>query len=78
MGCGGGPPPRRFGQRKRGKILKLVKAQYRDFGPTLAAEYLGEEDGIAISKESLRQLLIGAGLWRAKRRRAEAVHVWRP
>jgi transposase len=70
--------PRRLGERKRGKILKLVKAKYRDFGPTLAAEYLGEEDGIAISKEALRQLLREAGLWRAKRRRAEEVHVWRP
>ena len=70
--------PRRLGERRRGKILKLVKAKYRDFGPTLAAEYLGEEDGIAISKETLRQLLTEAGLWRAKRRRAEEVHVWRP
>ncbi len=70
--------PRRLGEQRRGKILKLVKAKYRDFGPTLAAEYLGEEDGIAISKETLRQLLTEAGLWRAKRRRAEEVHVWRP
>jgi transposase len=70
--------PRRLGERRRNQILKLVKAKYRDFGPTLAAEYLGEEDGIAISKETLRQLLTAAGLWRAKRRRAEEVHVWRP
>ena len=70
--------PRRLGERRRNKILQLVKAQYRDFGPTLAAEYLGENDGIAISKEALRQLLIEAGLRRAKRRRAEEVHVWRP
>jgi len=56
----------------------LVKRQYHDFGPTLAAEYLQEKDGIAISKEALRQLLIEAGWWRCKRRRAEEVHVWRP
>ena len=70
--------PRRLGDRRRGKILRLVKAKYGDFGPTLAAEYLREEDGIAISKETLRQVLIAAGLWRAKRRRAEEVHLWRP
>jgi transposase len=69
---------RRIGERRRNKILQRVKAQYHDFGPTLAAEYLGEKDGITISKEALRQLLIEAGWWRAKRRRAEEVHVWRP
>jgi len=77
-GLRGRASPRRLGERRRGQILKLVKAKYRDFGPTLAAEYLREEDGIAISKETLRQLLTEAGLWRAKRRRAEEVHVWRP
>jgi hypothetical protein len=77
-GLRGRASPRRLGERRRNKILKLVRAQYHDFGPTLAAEYLGEKDGIAISKEALRQLLIKAGLWRAKRRRAEEVHVWRP
>jgi transposase len=60
-------PPRRLGERRRGQILQLVKAKSRDFGPTLAAEYLGEKEGIVISKESLRQLLIEAGLWRANR-----------
>jgi transposase len=70
--------PQRLGERRRKKVLQLVKAQYHDFGPTLAAEYLKEKDGIAISKETLRQLLIQAGLWRAKRRQAEEVHVWRP
>ena len=70
--------PRRLGERRRGQILKLVKAKYGDLGPTVVAEYLREEDGIAISKETLRQVLIAAGLWRAKRRRAEEVHLWRP
>src|SRR5215472_8687126 len=70
--------PRRLGEGRRKQILKLVKRQYHDFGPTLAAEYLQEKDGIAISKEALRQLLIEAGWWRCKRRRAEEVHVWRP
>jgi hypothetical protein len=56
----------------------LVKGQYHDFGPTLAAEYLKDKDGIRISKEALRQLLIEAGWWRCKRRRTAEVHVWRP
>jgi len=70
--------PRQLGEPRREQILALVKARYHDFGPTLAAEYLQEKEGIAISKETLRQLMIEAGLWRVKRRRAEEVHVWRP
>jgi hypothetical protein len=62
----------------RTKVLKLVKAKYRDFGPTLACEYLAQDDGVEVSKETLRQMLIAAGLRRGKRRRVEEVHGWRP
>jgi transposase len=68
---------RRLEESVRVKVLKLVKAKYHDFGPTLACEYLARNDGVKISKEALRQLLIGAGLRRVKRRRVEAVHEWR-
>jgi transposase len=69
---------RRLPESLRAKVLKLVKAKYRDFGPTLACEYLAQDDGVEVSKETLRQLLIGAGMRRGKRRRVEEVHVWRP
>lgn len=59
------------------KAVKLVKREYADFGPTLAAEYLAKEHGVRVSKETLRQWLIEAGVWRRKRRRVEEVHVWR-
>src|SRR2546427_1093673 len=49
-----------------------------DFGPTLACEYLAKDHQVEVSKETLRQWLIGAGLRRVKRRKAEEVHVWRP
>jgi hypothetical protein len=62
----------------RARVLKLVKAKYRDFGPTLACEYLAKDDAVEMSKETLRQLLIAAGLRRRKRRQVEEVHVWRP
>jgi transposase len=68
---------RRLEESVRVKALKLVKAKYHDFGPTLACEYLARNDGVKISKEALRQLLIGAGLRRVKRRRVEEVHEWR-
>jgi transposase len=60
------------------KAVEAVKRHYRDFGPTLAAEYLLQECSIGISREALRQLLIREGVWKAKPRRINEVHVWRP
>jgi transposase len=69
---------RRLPESLRSRVGKLVKAKYRDFGPTLACEYLAKNDGVEVSKETLRQMLMAAGLWRRKRRQVEEVHVWRP
>jgi hypothetical protein len=33
---------------------------------------------VRVSKETLRQWLMEAGLWKARRRKVEEVHVWRP
>jgi hypothetical protein len=50
------------------RIVKRHQERYADFGPTLACEKL-EEDGFAISPNTLRGLLKGRGLWRRRRRR---------
>jgi len=68
---------RRLAEAVRQKVVKLVKREYADFGPTLAAEYLAEQHGVEISKETLRRILMTAGVWKRKRRRVEEVHVWR-
>ena len=60
---------RRIGSAERERVLGLVRERYSDFGPTLAAEYLREHHGYAHSVETLRQWMLGAGLWRAKRQR---------
>jgi hypothetical protein len=57
--------------------VRLVKWEYRDFGPTLATEYLAEKHQVKIGRETLRKLLMEAGVWKRKRRRVEEVHVWR-
>src|SRR3989475_9019880 len=67
---------RRLPESLRTKTLKLVEAQYRDFGPTLACEYLAKDHEVEVSKETLRQWLIGAGLRRGKRRKGEEGGVW--
>jgi len=69
---------RRLSEKLRRKVLKLVEARYRDFGPTLACEYLAKDHEVRVSKETLRQLLMAAGRWRARRRKVEEVHLWRP
>src|SRR5579863_717364 len=51
---------------------------YRGFGPTLAAEYLHKRHRLTVSKETLRQWMTKAGLWRAGHRRVVEVHQWRP
>ena len=45
---------RRLPESLRRRALKLVKAKYRDFGPTLASEYLAKDDAVEVSKETLR------------------------
>jgi len=50
---------------------------WHDYGPTLAAEELAEQHGIKVSRETLRQWLIEAKLWRRRRARIEQAHVWR-
>jgi transposase-like protein len=50
---------------------------WHDYGPTLAVEELAEQHGIAISRETLRQWLIEAKLWRSRRAQVKQVHVWR-
>ncbi|WP_176592847.1 ISNCY family transposase [Sphingobium sp. EM0848] len=66
----GRPSNRRHSEAFRGRILSIVREHYHDFGPTLAREYLAERHAISIGCETLRQLMIEAGIWqdRAARR----------
>jgi hypothetical protein len=59
-----------YRQQKQAKL-------WHDYGPTLAAEELAEQHGIQVSRETLRQWLIEAKLWRRRRARIEQAHVWR-
>src|SRR5439155_1726993 len=46
---------RRLPESVRTKTLKLVQAKYRDFGPTLACEYLAKNHQVEESKETRRK-----------------------
>jgi len=61
------------------QAMKILSAPvYQGFGPTLAAEYLASRHGIAASKETVRQWMIRAKLWRGNKQRVRQVHTWRP
>ena len=66
----GRPSNRRFSDAFRAEVVALVREHYADFGPTLAREYLAERYGLGLSCETLRQIMMEAGLWkdRAARR----------
>src|SRR5437867_2492175 len=53
----------------RQAVLVQVRRRYADFGPTLAAEHLEEEDGLQVAAETLRRWMKAAGLWRRQRAR---------
>lgn len=59
-------------------VAVLSQEVYRGFGPTLASEYLAKKHKLVIGREALRQLMIGAGLWRSRRQTVETIHEWRP
>jgi hypothetical protein len=73
----GGPSNHRLAAAIASEVGRLIRVHYRDFGPTLAAEYLQERHGIALSKETVRQIMIGAKLWRPKRGAKAAIYALR-
>ena len=58
----------------RTKALAIIRERYWDFGPTLAAEKLGELHGIVLGRETLRLWMIEAGLWLDRKQRLKRVH----
>jgi predicted DNA-binding protein (UPF0251 family)/transposase InsO family protein len=65
---------RAFSMDFKASIMSTVKANYSDFGPTFAAEKLLESNGLSINRETLRQWMIEAGLWKKHPRKAARIH----
>lgn len=73
----GRPSNHRLDRQERDRIVPLLSEDCnRDYGPTLASEMLAWKHGLKIGREALRQWMISAGLWRA--RKPGRVHMWRP
>jgi hypothetical protein len=69
----GRPSNRRIDEATRNAIVTRLRTRYQGFGPTLAAEYLGQE-GYAVSKETLRSWMVEAELWRVAKGRRQKLH----
>src|SRR6266702_4074770 len=75
-GLRGRPSNRRLAPVFEQKILARVRQRYADFGPTLAAEHLAQE-GLRVSRETLRKWMVKARLWCPRAQRVKKIHVWR-
>jgi DNA-binding Lrp family transcriptional regulator len=65
-------------ETQREAVAILTRPVYRGFGPTLASEYLAKKHKIDVSRETVRQWMIEAKLWRARKQHVEKMHEWRP
>jgi hypothetical protein len=69
---------RRLSAKTRAKAVRVLSQDvYKGFGPTLASEYLASKHDVHIGRETLRQVMMAAGLWRSRRQKVEAVYEWR-
>lgn len=65
---------RAFPEDFKVQVLEALKVNYIDFGPTFAAEKLCEYQGLQINRETLRQWMIEAGLWKGRARKDARIH----
>lgn len=56
-------------------VLNKVRERYHDFGPTFAAEKLNACEGLKLNRETLRQWMMAAGIWKGRtRKKARGIH----
>jgi helix-turn-helix protein len=67
-GLRGHPSNRQTHADLRQRVLQAYRADFHDFGPTLACEKLADL-GLRVSRETLRRWLIQEGLWQPHQRR---------
>jgi hypothetical protein len=70
----GKPSNRSYPPIVRTEAIALIKANYFDFGPTLAAEKLAERHGLHLGVETVRRWMLAEGIWKDRRQRLKPVH----
>lgn len=64
---------------ERALLTEMLTTSYPDFGPTLATEHLRDDHGILRDPKTIRQIMIGADLWKPKKKQknAQPHRTWR-
>jgi hypothetical protein len=70
----GRPSNRSHPAAVRTEALALIKANYADFGPTLAAEKLATAHDLRLGVETLRQWMRAEGIWKDRKQRLPRVY----
>jgi hypothetical protein len=77
-GLRGRPSNRRIADAVQQQAMGVLRQpDWHDFGPKFASEQLSKRHGIEVSKETLRQWMIAAGLWKSRRPALPEIHCWR-
>jgi len=63
----GKPSNRRIPDEVRKRAVSAIREKYPDFGPTFASEKLSQLDGIKLSAESARRLMIDEKIWKPRK-----------
>lgn len=72
----GKPSPRKMSEARKERIVMIMRSRYPDFPPLLGSEKLREREGIEVSRETLRQIMLEVGLWKRRRRKRDD-YIWR-
>ena len=59
------------------KTKKYLNEIYHDFNPLLAQEHLHDDQGVELSRETVRQIMIAEKLWHPRKKAAAKKHFWR-
>ena len=74
----GRPSNRKLDEELEKRAVKILADPiYKDFGPTLAAEYFEKKHAITASKETVRQWMMRGRLWQGRKAKVVGVHTWR-
>src|SRR6516164_2647342 len=63
-GARGRPSTHRIAEKIEKRASMIIQREYADFGPTLVSEYLRRDHEIAVSRETVRKWMLGAGIWK--------------
>lgn len=70
----GQPSNRQLSPGLENRAISLIRRNYSDFGPTLAQEKLVECHGLKLAKETVRRIMVDAGMWVPRKQRPPKVY----